>query len=69
MRYDEDAVELSVLDNGRGATSDGRDGSGYGIVGMRERAAMFDGVLEAGPLPGGGYRVRARLPLEPEPAP
>ena len=69
VRYDEDAVELSVLDNGRGAAAPSRDGGGYGIVGMRERAAMFDGELEAGPLPGGGYRVRARLPLEPDAAP
>jgi signal transduction histidine kinase len=51
---------------GRGAATPALDESGYGIVGMRERAAMFDGVLEAGPLPAGGYRVRARLPLEPE---
>jgi signal transduction histidine kinase len=68
VRYDADAVEVSVLDDGRGTATPAEQGSGYGIVGMRERAAMFDGLFEAGPLPGGGYRVYARLPLEPEPA-
>ncbi|MFB9679340.1 sensor histidine kinase [Streptosporangium vulgare] len=38
-------------------------GAGHGIAGMRERAAMLGGTLDAGPLPGGGFRVRARLPL------
>jgi signal transduction histidine kinase len=37
---------------------------GHGIVGMRERAALVHGSLEAGPDPAGGFRVRARLPLE-----
>ena len=56
-----------MLDDGRGGGAAPRDGSGYGIVGMRERAAMLGGTLEAGPVPGGGYRVRALLPLEPTP--
>lgn len=65
VRYERDAVEVSVRDDGRGEAAPPKDG-GHGIVGMRERAAMLGGTLEAGPLAGGGFRVRARLPLEAE---
>jgi signal transduction histidine kinase len=58
------ALELEVRDDG--ARTNGKppvNGSGHGIVGMRERAALFGGELEVGPAPGGGFVVRARLPL------
>jgi signal transduction histidine kinase len=59
----EDAVDVSVTDDGRGVDP-ASDGLGHGLVGMRERVALYGGRLETGPLDGGGYRVHARLPLE-----
>jgi signal transduction histidine kinase len=62
IEYQPDAVLLEVCDNGCGPqrTSDG--GQGHGLVGMRERLAMFGGELEAGAGDDGGFRLRARLP-------
>ncbi|WP_226961812.1 MULTISPECIES: sensor histidine kinase [Streptomyces] len=45
-----------------GPTRAGSGGAGLGLVGMRERATAIGGTLDAGPLPGGGFRVRATLP-------
>ena len=55
-------LELDVVDDGRG-TAQPRPAPAAASPGMRERAAMLGGTLEAGPLPGGGFRVHARLPL------
>jgi signal transduction histidine kinase len=67
VRYDRDAVEVEVVDDGpgpsAGAHADGASG-GQGLVGMRERVQLFGGELDAGPRPGGGFRVWARLPAE-----
>lgn len=62
-----DVLEIRVTDEGNG-TGNGTVGStkpGRGIVGMRERCQLLGGELDAGPLPGGGFEVRARLPLAP----
>ena len=61
------ALVLQITDDGRGAAADS-DGAGHGLLGMRERASMVGGTLSAGPRPGGGFRVRAELPLPPAPA-
>jgi signal transduction histidine kinase len=61
-------LEVDVVDDGRGAVAAPTAGAaGRGIAGMRERAAMLGGTLDAGPLPDGGFRVHARLPLEASP--
>jgi signal transduction histidine kinase len=64
VRYEPGALSLEIVDDGRGvngrAESTGR--SGHGLVGMRERVAVYGGTFEAGPRVGGGFRVAARLP-------
>jgi signal transduction histidine kinase len=67
VRYEPQAVHVEVLDDGRGAGSNplARSGSGQGLVGMRERAALYGGELDAGPRVGGGYRVAATLRFAP----
>jgi signal transduction histidine kinase len=66
IRYRDQDVTVEVIDDGRGVTAptgDGRARVGHGLIGMRERVQAFGGDLEAGPCPGGGFRVAARLPL------
>jgi signal transduction histidine kinase len=57
-------LSIEVTDGGRGGSL---AGTGYGITGMRERAALLGGGFSAGPRPDGGFRVAARLPV-PAPA-
>jgi signal transduction histidine kinase len=63
LRYGPAAIELEVLDDGDGAAA-AANGSGHGLIGMRERAALYGGRLEAEPRKAGGFAVRARLPFE-----
>jgi signal transduction histidine kinase len=64
VTYGERDLTVQVDDDGRGPSAPGGTGSGRGLVGMRERAGALGGELEAGPRPDGGFRVRARLPLD-----
>jgi signal transduction histidine kinase len=61
LRYGTSAVELEITDTGTATAPGG--GTGHGLIGMRERITLLDGELVTGPCDGGGYQVRARLPL------
>jgi signal transduction histidine kinase len=62
VHYRDDELDLEVTDDGSGNGNGG--GSGQGMIGMRERLALYGGVLESGRKAGGGYVIRARLPLD-----
>ena len=62
LRYLPDALEVQVSDNGNGGAEAPADHGGHGLIGMRERVALFGGELTAGPRPEGGYAVVARIP-------
>jgi signal transduction histidine kinase len=62
VRRMDGVLELEVVDDGR---SHGLPEGGHGLIGMRERATLLGGEVDAGPTEGGGFRVRARLPIEP----
>jgi signal transduction histidine kinase len=65
VRYSKDQVTIEVDDDGaaRGETRSVPAPGGHGLVGMRERVAMYDGEVEAGPRPDGGFRVAVRMPF------
>lgn len=63
VEYGDDALVVEVVDEGReGPPADIAATGGHGLAGMRERAALLGGDVSAGPVEGGGFEVRARLP-------
>jgi signal transduction histidine kinase len=64
LRYLDGELEVIVEDDGRGGPAE--PGAGHGLIGMRERVAMFGGTLETGARPGGGFAVRATIPTREE---
>ena len=65
LRLDDGRLHIAVRDNGQPVTA---TGEGHGVIGMRERAAMYGGTVTAGPAPGGGWAVTADLDPESRPA-
>jgi signal transduction histidine kinase len=59
----DEAVTIEVTDDGTRVAGQQAPAGGHGLAGMREQAAIFGGEFRAGPRPGGGFAVRARLPL------
>jgi signal transduction histidine kinase len=65
--YGERELVITVTDDGDPASYGPRKppGAGRGLIGLRERLGLYGGELDAGPRPGGGWRVQAIIPLEP----
>ncbi|WP_037602177.1 sensor histidine kinase [Streptacidiphilus rugosus] len=70
ISFEDGDLAMVIEDDGRGASAQlakdgGEDGFGHGLIGMRERVGMVGGSLDAGPRVGGGFRIKAVLPLGP----
>jgi signal transduction histidine kinase len=63
LSYAPNGLDVDVRDDGRGNGSTNGDGAGHGLIGMRERVALYGGTLQTGPVDGGGFHVHAHLPL------
>ncbi|HEX8104330.1 MAG TPA: histidine kinase [Solirubrobacteraceae bacterium] len=68
LRHAAGRLDVEVVNEAGAGDAAAGEGSGQGLIGMRERARLSGGTLEAGPAPDGGFRVRASLPLEEVPA-
>jgi signal transduction histidine kinase len=68
LGYGRDEITIDVEDDGLGLAAPAGDGAGFGLIGMRERVELLNGSLSAGPRSGGGFAIRAVLPLAKEAA-
>jgi signal transduction histidine kinase len=64
IKYTPGAVHVEVTDTGGASTASAGAGAGRGLIGLRERLAVYGGTLQAGVRPTGGYRVHAVIPFE-----
>jgi signal transduction histidine kinase len=64
LDYGRDHLQVDVADSGGRPGASAGTGTGRGLIGLRERLAVYGGTLQAGPRLSGGYRVRARIPVE-----
>ncbi|TDD36254.1 sensor histidine kinase [Nonomuraea terrae] len=64
LRYGPRELDVAVADDGAGVAAQPSSPPGHGLVGIRERVALYGGILNIGPLAGGGFEVRARFPLK-----
>jgi signal transduction histidine kinase len=64
VEHRDDALRIEVVDTGGTPSESGRAGQGRGLIGLRERLAVYGGTLHAGPRLTGGYRVEAHIPVE-----
>jgi signal transduction histidine kinase len=64
LAYGEDHLQVEIADTGGRPGASAGTGTGRGLIGLRERLAVYGGVLQAGPRLSGGYRVHARIPVE-----
>jgi signal transduction histidine kinase len=62
IRYGPDSLELEIIDDGAGASA-GVPSGGHGLVGIRERVALYGGRFDAGRRPSGGFAIRVLLPI------
>jgi signal transduction histidine kinase len=60
--HNDGRLEIEITDTGGVQRNPSQTGGGRGLIGLRERLAVYGGTLEAGPSPGGGYRIKARVP-------
>lgn len=67
LRYGDDELEIEVTDDGCGPVDGAPSPTGHGLIGMRERVALYGGDMAVEPAPGGGLRVRAQIPLRRSP--